>query len=77
MWHNNLLYPHLLCHLHSMNDDSVQLDTYAEVYDANDYPEQETRPVELFSPCHKLVLGMSGHSESSSPSSLEGKRPAY
>lgn len=23
----------------SMNDDSVQLDTYTEVYDANDYPE--------------------------------------
>lgn len=40
----------------SMNDDSVQLDTYTEVYDADDYPEYETRPIELFSPLHKLVL---------------------
>jgi hypothetical protein len=39
-----------------MNDDSVQLDTYTEVYDADDYPEYETRPIELFSPLHKLVL---------------------
>jgi hypothetical protein len=38
-----------------MNDERVQLDTYTEVYDANDYPEYETRPIELFSPLHKLV----------------------
>ena len=63
-----------------MSDESMKLNTYTEVYDANYYAEYKTRQVELFSPVfvvpHKTVLGMSGHSELSSRLSPSRRRPA-